>query len=294
MRSHAHAGRRLPAATDPAAAATGLRGAAVPPPASAAAIADEDRHLERQLAQRAAAAAARLARRGAARRALPAGNQARGREVPARARSRPPATSRTSPGRRPTTASRCWCAQAWARWPTSSTRPAGLRRRAEARDRRRPSAAIARRRLLRAQRPGGRLRQVPLQARLVRRRRPRSCAPSSPRHPALAVVGDFNIAPEDRDVHDPALWAGQVLCSDAERAVFRDWLALGLADGFRLFEQPPRDVQLVGLPAARLPQEPRPAHRPHPAVGAARRALHGAAASTATRARARSRPTTRR
>ncbi len=59
------------------------------------------------------------------------------------------------------------------------------------------------------------------------------------RHPALAVVGDFNIAPEDRDVHDPAAWAGQVLCSEAERAVYREWLALGLADSFRLFEQPP-------------------------------------------------------
>ena len=58
-------------------------------------------------------------------------------------------------------------------------------------------------------------------------------------HRALAVVGDFNIAPDDRDVHDPAAWAGQVLCSEPERAVFRDWLALGLADSFRLFEQPP-------------------------------------------------------
>ncbi len=57
-------------------------------------------------------------------------------------------------------------------------------------------------------------------------------------HTALAVVGDFNIAPEDRDVHDPALWAGQVLCSGPERAVFRAWQALGLKDGFRLFEQP--------------------------------------------------------
>jgi len=54
----------------------------------------------------------------------------------------------------------------------------------------------------------------------------------------LAVAGDFNIAPEDRDVHDPAAWAGQVLCSEPERSVFRDWLALGLADSFRLFAQP--------------------------------------------------------
>jgi exodeoxyribonuclease-3 len=58
------------------------------------------------------------------------------------------------------------------------------------------------------------------------------------RHPVLAVTGDFNIAPEDRDVHDPDLWRGQVLCSEPERAVFRDWLALGLKDSFRLFAQP--------------------------------------------------------
>jgi exodeoxyribonuclease-3 len=58
------------------------------------------------------------------------------------------------------------------------------------------------------------------------------------RHPELAVCGDFNIAPEDCDVHDPELWRGQVLFSDPERAVFRDWLALGLKDAFRLFAQP--------------------------------------------------------
>ena len=57
-------------------------------------------------------------------------------------------------------------------------------------------------------------------------------------HPALAVLGDFNVAPEDRDVHDPALWAGQVLCSDAERAAFRALLDAGLSDSFRLFDQP--------------------------------------------------------
>lgn len=58
------------------------------------------------------------------------------------------------------------------------------------------------------------------------------------RHPQLAVVGDMNIAPEDRDVHDPDLWRGQVLCTEAERKAFRDWLALGLKDAFRLFDQP--------------------------------------------------------
>ena len=53
----------------------------------------------------------------------------------------------------------------------------------------------------------------------------------------LAILGDFNIAPEDRDVYDPPLWQGKVLCSAPERAAFSDLLKLGLADSFRLFEQ---------------------------------------------------------
>jgi exodeoxyribonuclease III len=58
------------------------------------------------------------------------------------------------------------------------------------------------------------------------------------RHPRLAVLGDFNIAPEDRDVHDPAVWEGQVLVSPDERAHFGGLLGLGLKDAFRLFDQP--------------------------------------------------------
>jgi exodeoxyribonuclease-3 len=57
-------------------------------------------------------------------------------------------------------------------------------------------------------------------------------------HPRLVVMGDFNIAPEDRDVHDPVAWRGQVLCSDAERSALTALLALGLGDTFRLFGQP--------------------------------------------------------
>ncbi len=57
-------------------------------------------------------------------------------------------------------------------------------------------------------------------------------------HPRLVLTGDFNIAPDDRDVHDPALWAGRIMCTDAERAHFRALCDLGLADAFRLFEQP--------------------------------------------------------
>jgi len=60
------------------------------------------------------------------------------------------------------------------------------------------------------------------------------------RHPALVLMGDFNIAPEDRDVHDPVAWAGQIHCTDEERAHFRALLDLGLVDAFRLFEQPPK------------------------------------------------------
>ncbi|HWA13793.1 MAG TPA: exodeoxyribonuclease III [Burkholderiales bacterium] len=57
-------------------------------------------------------------------------------------------------------------------------------------------------------------------------------------HPSLAVLGDYNIAPEDRDVHDPRAWEGQVLVSGPERAAFQALLGLGLQDSFRLFEQP--------------------------------------------------------
>ena len=60
------------------------------------------------------------------------------------------------------------------------------------------------------------------------------------RHEQLLLAGDYNIAPEPRDVHDPALWEGQVLFSEPERAAFRALLDLGLKDSFRLFEQPDR------------------------------------------------------
>jgi exodeoxyribonuclease-3 len=59
-------------------------------------------------------------------------------------------------------------------------------------------------------------------------------------HRDVVLMGDFNIAPEDRDVHDPVLWAGQILCTDEERAQFRHLLELGLVDAFRLFDQPPK------------------------------------------------------
>lgn len=57
------------------------------------------------------------------------------------------------------------------------------------------------------------------------------------RYPKLALLGDYNIAPEDRDVYDPVAWQGNVLVSEPERDAFRGLLQLGLRDAFRLFEQ---------------------------------------------------------
>ncbi len=56
-------------------------------------------------------------------------------------------------------------------------------------------------------------------------------------HQNLVVLGDYNIAPEDRDCHDPIAWQGQVLVSEPERAAFQKLLGLGLHDSFRLFNQ---------------------------------------------------------
>ena len=72
------------------------------------------------------------------------------------------------------------------------------------------------------------------------------------RYPKLVLLGDYNIAPEDRDVHDPKAWEGNVLVSEPERAAFRAFLDLGLRDSFRLFEQPEKsfswwDYRMMGF-----------------------------------------------
>jgi exodeoxyribonuclease-3 len=54
----------------------------------------------------------------------------------------------------------------------------------------------------------------------------------------LAVLGDMNVAPEDRDVHDPKRWRGKIHVSEPERAALRKVLDAGFADAFRLFPQP--------------------------------------------------------
>jgi exodeoxyribonuclease III len=72
----------------------------------------------------------------------------------------------------------------------------------------------------------------------------------------LVVVGDFNIAPTDADVHDPSEWAGQVLCTPEERGFFQRWLDTGLVDTFRQFDQPPKtfswwDYRMLAFPKNR-------------------------------------------
>lgn len=57
-------------------------------------------------------------------------------------------------------------------------------------------------------------------------------------HPHLVLLGDYNIAPEERDVHDPKRWEGHVLFSDKERAAFQRLMQHGLTDTFRQFDQP--------------------------------------------------------
>ena len=59
-------------------------------------------------------------------------------------------------------------------------------------------------------------------------------------HPQLLLMGDFNIAPDDRDVYDPIGMEGQIHCTPQERAHFQGLVGLGLVDAFRLFEQPPK------------------------------------------------------
>lgn len=56
-------------------------------------------------------------------------------------------------------------------------------------------------------------------------------------HEYLVVLGDFNIAPDDRDVHNPEQWGEGILCSPAERGALRDIIELGLVDVFRQFDQ---------------------------------------------------------
>ncbi|WP_298437003.1 exodeoxyribonuclease III [Ottowia sp.] len=70
-------------------------------------------------------------------------------------------------------------------------------------------------------------------------------------HPRLVLLGDFNIAPEDRDSYDPEGLAETIHHTTEERDHFRKLLGLGLTDAFRLFEQPEKsyswwDYRMLG------------------------------------------------
>ena len=72
----------------------------------------------------------------------------------------------------------------------------------------------------------------------------------------LAVCGDFNVAPEDIDVHDPQLWRGAIMCSDGERAAFQQLCEIGLRDTLRLHPQEPGvftwwDYRMLSFPKNR-------------------------------------------
>ncbi len=65
-------------------------------------------------------------------------------------------------------------------------------------------------------------------------RRLTSCLRKESALERVMVCGDFNVAPNDEDVHDPALWRGAIMCSEDERAAFRALVDLGMADTLRL------------------------------------------------------------
>jgi len=72
----------------------------------------------------------------------------------------------------------------------------------------------------------------------------------------ILVCGDFNVAPNDSDVHDPALWRGAIMCSEEERAAFRALCAVGLADTLRLHHPEPGifswwDYRMLSFPKNR-------------------------------------------
>ncbi|MFZ1218180.1 MAG: exodeoxyribonuclease III [Chthoniobacterales bacterium] len=62
----------------------------------------------------------------------------------------------------------------------------------------------------------------------------RKCLEGEKREGPLAVCGDFNVAPQDEDVYDPALWRGAIMCSDEERRAFQELCGIGLVDTLRL------------------------------------------------------------
>jgi exodeoxyribonuclease-3 len=65
----------------------------------------------------------------------------------------------------------------------------------------------------------------------------RKCLEREKHEGPLVVCGDFNVAPQDEDVYDPALWRGAIMCSDGERRAFSELCRIGLVDTLRLYHR---------------------------------------------------------
>jgi hypothetical protein len=94
-------------------------------------------------------------------------------------------------------------------------------------------------------------------------------------HAKLLLMGDFNIAPEDRDVFDPVAWAGQIHLHRRGACPFPGPAGAGPERRLSAFRADAQKLELVGLPQPGLPQEPGSAHRPHPGQRGAARAGAG-------------------
>ena len=106
------------------------------------------------------------------------------------------------------------------------------------------------------------------------------CATELAAHPRLVLIGDFNIAPEDRDVHDPVAWAGQILCTPKSARTSQSWSswAWRCVPAVRATAQ---ELELVGLSQPGVSQEPGAAHGPHPGERRAESHGRGSVSSTA-------------
>ena len=84
----------------------------------------------------------------------------------------------------------------------------------------------------------------------------RGCLEREKREGPLVVCGDFNVAPQDEDVYDPALWQGAIMCSEGERRAFDELCSIGLVDTLRLHHREPGlftwwDYRMLAFPKNR-------------------------------------------
>ena len=179
---------------------------------------------------------------------VPAGNQAHRRQVSARRASRPPATSAQWFGQKTYNGVALLAREPL---PTDVVRNIPGFDDEQARVIAAHGRRRARDRRLLPERAGAGQRQVRLQDALARRAARLGRATNWQRHPQLVLMGDYNIAPEDRDVHDPVAWAGQIHCTPEERAHFQRLRRARPARRLPAVRAAAEELELVGLPQAR-------------------------------------------